>query len=125
MFLLIARSIAVELELDRQECDENFGDALYRNCGPRTRSQRACSPDIQLSTSEFLAYVKAFDNHGLVLVQSYQPIPDTLDLARIAEEQQDSVLIQNGAFLRMWLPHAIETASVTCYQPGDLATIHG
>ena len=86
---------------------------------------RLLTYDIQLSTSEFLAQVKAFDDHGFVLVQSHKPMPDTLDLARIAEEQQDKILIQNGAFLRMWLPHAIETASVICYQPGYLATIHG
>jgi hypothetical protein len=95
----------------------------------RTESIRAqvrlLSYDIQLTTSEFLDRATSFDDHGLVLVQSHKPMPDTLDLARIPIEQQDDILIKNGAFLRIWLPHAVETASITCYRRGYLERIYG
>lgn len=85
---------------------------------------RLLAYDLQLSTSEFLDRVNSFDDHGLALIQSHKPMPDTLHLSRIPENQQDNILIKNGAFLRLWLPHAFETACVTCYEPGYLATIH-
>jgi hypothetical protein len=81
---------------------------------------RMLSYDIQLLTRDFLEKALSFDDYGLMLVQSRKPMPDTLNLASIPTEQQDNILIKNGAFLRIWLPHAIETASVTCYQPGYL-----
>lgn len=86
---------------------------------------RMLSYDLQLTTNEFLERVHSFDDHGLVLIQSRNPMPDTLDLSRIPEQVQDSVLIKNGAFLRIWLPHSVETALVTCYEPGYLDTING
>ena len=82
---------------------------------------RALSYDIQLPTRDFLAQAAGFDDYGLVLIQSSKPMPDTLHLSRIPESQRDSVVIQNGGFLYIYLPHALETASVVCYQPGYLA----
>lgn len=90
-----------------------------------TAQVRMLTYDMQLPTADFLQYAAAFDDCGLSLVQAHKPMPDTLDLSRISEEQQDAVLMKNGAFLRLWLPHAIETACVVCYEPGYLACAHG
>ena len=54
-------------------------------------------------------------------MQANRGVPDTLDLSRLRDSQQDSVLIQNGAVMRMYLPHAIETAVIVCYREGLLA----
>ncbi|MEY8688777.1 MAG: hypothetical protein AB9M53_02700 [Leptothrix sp. (in: b-proteobacteria)] len=86
---------------------------------------RMLTYDIQVPTAEFLQRAAAFDCFGLSLVQAHKPMPDTLDLSRIPEEQQDAVLMKNGAFLRLWLPHAVETACVVCYEPGYLASTNG
>lgn len=88
-----------------------------------TAQVRLLSYDIQLRTQDFLAKAEGFDDHGLVLIQSNKPMPDTLDLSRIPEPQQDAVVMQNGGFLRMYLPHAMETACVICYQPGYLTQV--
>ena len=79
--------------------------------------------DMQLPTQDFLSKAECFDDYGLVLIQSDKPMPDTLDLSRIPESQQDAIVIQNGGFLRIYLPHAMETACVVCYQPGYLAQV--
>jgi hypothetical protein len=52
-------------------------------------------------------------------------MPNALDLSRIPEVQQDKVLIDNSAFLRIYLPHAVETACVVCYQAGYLVAAGG
>lgn len=90
-----------------------------------TGQVRLLSYDLQLTTAEFLNKISAFDNFGLALVQAHKPMPNTLDLARIPEDQQDQVLINNGAFLRLWLPHAVETACLVCYEHGYLDAVHG
>ncbi len=86
---------------------------------------RSLSYDLQLTTKQFLAHAHLFDDHGLALVQAHRPMPDSLDLSRIPDAMRDSVLIKNGAFLRMWLPHSVETALVTCYESGYLDTRNG
>lgn len=100
--------------------------SVLLNDGDRISAQvRMLTYDMQLPTTEFLKCATAFDDFGLSLVQAHKPMPDTLDLLRIPEEQQDNVLIKNGAFLRFWLPHAAETACVVCYQPGYLGGVYG
>ena len=76
--------------------------------------------DLQMSTSEFIKVSPNLNDYGLVLIQSNTPMPDTLELDRVPENQQDSVLIKNGATLKIFLPHAIETAMVTSYRVGYL-----
>ena len=88
-----------------------------------TAQVRLMSYDIQLSTRDFLSQAEYFDDSGLLLIQSNKSMPDSLHLFQIQESQQDMVIIQNGGFLRMYLPHAIETASVICYQSGYLAQV--
>jgi len=83
---------------------------------------RNISYDLMLPTRNFLESLPAFEDHGIVLIQSSQRMPDTLDLSRIPESQQPSVLVKNGAFLRLYLPHAIETAQVQCFQKGFLGS---
>lgn len=88
-----------------------------------TGQVRLLTYDLQLTTAEFLNKLQAFENHGLTLVQAHRPMPNALDLARIPDDQQDKVLINNGAFLRLWLPHAVETACLVCYESGYLETV--
>ena len=79
--------------------------------------------DLQMETSEFIKQVDLFNEFGLVLIQSTKPMPDTLMLERIPEEHQSKVLINNGAVLRMFLPHAIETAMIVSYRKGYLGAL--
>ena len=81
--------------------------------------------DIQMPTTEFLSRVSDFDDHGLNLIQSNHPIPDTLELYRISNANQHKVLMQNGATLTIYLPHAAETSMVTSYAKGYLETVIG
>jgi hypothetical protein len=81
--------------------------------------------DLQLPTSEFILRSTEFDDHGLVLIQSHQQMPDTLCLARIPDQKQQAVLIRNGATLRICLPHAIETAQVQSFTKGYLSKVIG
>jgi hypothetical protein len=79
--------------------------------------------DLQMPTADFISSASDFDDHGLVLIQSDRVMPDTLALDRVPESQQNQVLMQNGAALRIFLPHAIETAQVVSYKKGYLSTI--
>lgn len=88
-------------------------------------SVRGLCLDLQLPTADFLSIAADFDDHGLVLIQSNCRMPDTLSLDLVPESQQNGVLIQNGATLKMYLPHAIETAQVQSFTKGHLATIIG
>ncbi len=81
--------------------------------------------DLQLPTHDFMAQATGFDDHGLVLIQSDRPMADTLSLHAIPDAQQNAVLKQNGATLRIYLPHAHETAQVQSFTKGYLATIVG
>ena len=90
-----------------------------------TASVRLLSYDIQFRTSEFIEKASSFEEHGLVLIQAHKPMPNALDLSRIPEVQQDKVLIDNSAFLRIYLPHSVETACVVCYQAGYLVAAGG
>jgi hypothetical protein len=81
--------------------------------------------DLQIPTQTFLAGAVDFDDHGIALIQSHRPMPDTLSLAAIPESQHNRVLRQNGATLSIYLPHAIETAQVQSFVKGYLATIVG
>jgi len=77
--------------------------------------------DLQMPTVEFMARAVEFDGHGLSLIQSHERMPDTLSLGRIPEPRLNSMLKQNGATLRIFLPHAIETAQITSFETGYLA----
>lgn len=80
---------------------------------------RSLSYDMQISTETFLGIQDQF-LEGIDLVQAHQEMPNSLELPQIPEEQQDAVISKNGGFLRILLPHAVETAYVVCYQPGYL-----
>jgi hypothetical protein len=81
--------------------------------------------DLQLPTRDFVSRAADFDDHGLVLIQSTHQMPDTLTLDAIPEPQQNAVLMQNGAVLKLYLPHANETAQVQSFTKGQLAAIIG
>jgi hypothetical protein len=81
---------------------------------------RNISYDLMLPTQHFIESLPQFEEHGIVLIQSSQRMPDTLELSRIPESQQPGVLVKNGAFLRLYLPHAVETAQVQCFEKGYL-----
>ena len=90
---------------------------------PVTAEFRLIGYDLLLPTSRFLELAVEFEDHGLVLIQSHQRMPSTLDLSRIPDNQLANVLRSNGAFLRMYLPHAVETAQVQCFEKGYLARV--
>ena len=90
-----------------------------------TGSVRDLCLDLQLSTRDFMSRATEFDDHGLVLIQSHHQMPDTLCLEQIPESQQKNVLIQNGATMRIYLPHSIETAQVQSFTKGYLSTVIG
>lgn len=90
-----------------------------------TGSVRDMSFDFQMLTADFVSRSIDFNDYGLVLIQSRQQMPDTLCLERIPELQKNKVLMQNGAILRIFLPHAIETAQVQSFRKGYLTTIIG
>lgn len=79
--------------------------------------------DLLLPTWQFIENAADFEDHGLVLIQSRQRMPKTMDLSRIPDGQQSKVLRSNGAFLRIYLPHAVETAEVQCFEKGYLAKV--
>lgn len=49
---------------------------------------RNVSYDLMLPTQHFIESIQVFDNHGIVLVQSNNRMPDTLELSGIPESQQ-------------------------------------
>ncbi|MDH5446832.1 MAG: hypothetical protein OEY52_14880 [Gammaproteobacteria bacterium] len=81
--------------------------------------------DCQLTTNEFIKKADQFNDFGLNLVQSTKPMPNNLDIYKIPENTQCTVLIKNGATLRVWLPHSVETAVVTSFKEGYLSEICG
>lgn len=86
-------------------------------------SYRLVSYDLMLETSRFFEIVSKLEDYGLNLIQSYKPMPHSLYVKAIPSgEERLRVLAQNGAFLSITLPHAIETAQVLCFEPGYLAT---
>jgi|GEM_PF-2383460 len=84
---------------------------------------RLVSYDLMLTTEEFLKNIHAFNDHGIDLIQSNNRMPDTLAFAPIPHEQRDKILIRNGAFLRIDLPHAVETGLITCFQENYLSKL--
>jgi hypothetical protein len=74
---------------------------------------RSMEFDIQLPTARFLELLPEFEDHGIVLFQMTRRVPDTLTLDRIADNTIDRVLIQNGLYLRFYLPHAVECAQLS------------
>ncbi len=79
--------------------------------------------DMQLPTEQFLEVAAEFEQLGIDLAQSSKKMPNSLYLSRIPHEQQSKVLQSNGAFLRIYLPHAVETAHVECYEKGYLSQV--
>jgi hypothetical protein len=76
--------------------------------------------DLQLPTQEFLSCIEAFEEHGISLVHSRHRMPNTLEPSRLGSDRHQ-VLRLNGALLTIDLPHAGETAVVSCYEPGYLS----
>jgi hypothetical protein len=76
---------------------------------------RMASYDIQMSTSEFISNIHQFDDHGISLVQLSKPLPNTLIIDGKTDIEIDKILKSNGAILRIYLPHAIETGCVRYY----------
>jgi hypothetical protein len=93
-------------------------DALGNTVSAQARS---VAYDLLLPTGQFVGFAPHLEEHGMVLIQSHKPMPDSLELGRVPEPQLANVLRSNGAFLRIFLPHAVETAQVQCFEPGYLA----
>jgi hypothetical protein len=72
--------------------------------------------DLNLETEKFLSRISGFDDHGLMLLQSIKPMPASLFRSEMPNEIQDKILVQNGVTLKIYLPHAIETAVIVSYR---------
>ncbi len=84
---------------------------------------RSMEFDIQMPTERFLDLLPEFANHGLVLFQMSQRVPDTLTLDRIPDEHINRVLIQNGLHLKVYLPHEYECAQLAAPHGATLERI--
>lgn len=69
--------------------------------------------DIQIDTEDFIMMNAEFKEFGIDLLQFNKPIPNTL-VYDIQKPQMNKILIQNGLFLKFYLPHKGETASICC-----------
>ena len=79
--------------------------------------------DLMLDTADFINKSASFDTFGLFLIQAFKPMPDTLRLHTLPVDRRDAILIANGAFLQINLPHAGETAQVVCFESGYLESL--
>lgn len=70
--------------------------------------------DLMMSRSEFLDRLELFVPHGLRLTQLTRPVPDSLWLNALPEDQAMRILLQNGMKARFFLPHRVETAEFVC-----------
>jgi hypothetical protein len=70
--------------------------------------------DLLMTRSDFLAHLDMFTPHGMIMSQLTRPVPNSLWLQSLPEEQTDRILIQNGMLCRYHLPHRIETAQFSC-----------
>ena len=94
--------------------------------GYRTSAEiRLLSYDLQMPTAQFLDVSVSFDQSGLSLVQSRKRMPNTLQFDRVENSERHRILRLNGAFLMIDLPHANETAVVSCFEPGYLRNFLG
>lgn len=70
--------------------------------------------DLMMTRSEFLDQIEFFAPHGLRLTQLNKPVPDSLWLGALPEDQATHILLQNGMKARFFLPHRVETAQFSC-----------
>ncbi len=95
-----------------------------RQGGPSIAAEyRLIGYDLLLPTPRFLELSSEFEGHGISLIQSHHRMPNALDMDRIPENQRLKILRSNGAFLRIELPHAVETAQVQCFEKAYLASV--
>lgn len=79
--------------------------------------------DLRMPTAEFLDLLPEFAGHGIDLVQSFKPLPDTLRLDHLRPASQAQVWKQNGVYLRFFLPHRWEITTITSPHPEVLEQI--
>jgi hypothetical protein len=70
--------------------------------------------DLMMTRSDFLDRLDLFELHGLCLTQLSRPVPNSLWLQALPEDQIERILLQNGMRSRYFLPHAAETAQFSC-----------
>jgi hypothetical protein len=70
--------------------------------------------DLMMQRDEFLSRLDLFAPHGMAITQLTRPVPNSLWLQTLPDEQIDRILIQNGMISRYYLPHRIETAQFSC-----------
>jgi len=85
---------------------------------------RCLGYDLQLSTQEFLSCAEVFEDQGITLIQSWNRMPNTLELSRLSQNRHE-ILRSNGAFLAIYLTHSHETALVSSYEAGYLSSLPG
>jgi hypothetical protein len=70
--------------------------------------------DLMMARAEFLSRLDLFAPHGMALTQLTRPVPNSLWLQTLPDEQIERILIQNGMISRYFLPHRVETAQFSC-----------
>ena len=79
--------------------------------------------DLLMSRTEFLTHLDRFSPHGMIMTQLTRPVPNSLWLRTLPEEQTERILIQNGMLCRYHLPHRIETAQFSCTDRAHLERV--
>lgn len=69
--------------------------------------------DLLIGTRDFLKMLPELADSRLTLMQMHQPVPDTLCLQRIPDENRAAVLKDNGWHLSCHSPHRGEVALVS------------
>lgn len=67
---------------------------------------RAMEFDLMLRRRRFLDELDRFLPHGMHLTQLSKPVPDSLWLPSLPEDQRERILIDNGMTTQFELPHA-------------------
>jgi len=69
--------------------------------------------DIQMKTKEFLEVLPEFKSSTISILQLNKPLPGSLVL-NSENKSMNHILIQNGLFLKFYLPHEGEVALLCC-----------
>ncbi len=71
---------------------------------------RELTYDLQMDIQLFFGHLREFIPYGVELYQFDRPIPDTLTLSHVPDNQKTKILLNNGAQAAFFLPHANEQA---------------
>lgn len=68
--------------------------------------------DAQMTTEKFLTLLPEIEDHGVDLLQMSKRIPNTLRFS-VYDDAMNRILVQDGLFLKLILPHGNEVAALS------------